>query len=128
MDIDEVQCAYGGNVGRVSFQTQYMCGGEFEGVNMGSPLVIDAVTRVKERHIFLLCAVLREYMCWLFDGIGHTNMSGGLKCFKSLNGRAVTHMRKDLDRSWCMIVMMGGGWASSDAASAAAMEAKAEGQ
>ena len=75
-------------------------------------------------------------MCWLFDGIGHTNMSGGLKCFKSLNGRAVTHMRRDLDRSWCLVVMMGGwrlvtmrgGWASSDAASAAATEAKAEGQ
>ena len=63
-------------------------------------------------------------------------MSGGIKCFKSLNGRAVTHMRKDLDRSWDMTVMMGGwrlvtmrgGWASSDAASAAAMEAKAGGQ
>ena len=38
MEIDEVQCAKGGNVGRVSFQTQYMCGGQFEGVNVGSPL------------------------------------------------------------------------------------------
>ena len=77
MEIDEGQCAYGGNVGRVSFQTQYMCVGQFEGVNLGSPLVRDAVTREKERVILLLCAVLREYMCWLFDSIGHKNMSGG---------------------------------------------------
>ena len=55
MEIDEVQCAKGGNVGRVSFQTQYMCGGQFEGVNMGSPLVSDAVTRVRERGIFSCC-------------------------------------------------------------------------
>ena len=55
MEIDEVQCAYGGNVGRVSFQTQYMCGGQFEGVNMGSPLVSDAVTGVRERGIFSCC-------------------------------------------------------------------------
>ena len=52
MEIDEVQCAYGGNVGRVSFQTQYMCGGKFEGVNVGSPLVSDAVTRVIEREAY----------------------------------------------------------------------------
>ena len=63
MEIDEVQCAYGGNVGRVSFQTQYMCGGQFEGVNMGSPLVRDAVTRERERHILLaLCSFERIHV------------------------------------------------------------------
>ena len=62
MDIDEVQCAYGGNVRRVSFQTQYMCGGQFEGVNMGSPLVIDAVTRVREAYFLAVCSFERIHV------------------------------------------------------------------
>ena len=79
MEIDEGQCAYGGNVGRVSFSDS---GGQFEGVNLGSPLVRDAVTREKERVILLLCAVLRENMCWLFDSIGHKKREWWIKVFQ----------------------------------------------
>ena len=44
-----------GMLGESVFQTQYMCGGKFEGVNVGSPLVSDAVTREREAY-FLCCA------------------------------------------------------------------------
>ena len=51
-----------GMLGESVFQTQYMCGGKFEGVNMGSPLVSDAVTRVKESYFAALCSFERIHV------------------------------------------------------------------
>ena len=51
-----------GIFGESVFQTQYMCGGQFEGANLGSPLVRDAVTREKESYFAALCSFERKHV------------------------------------------------------------------